>query len=234
MPEITLNKPKKSSGPSAIGKSYLLAYNGVQTLGWTYLLWQSLVYFLNRGTLDAFWNEIKWTLYIFQGGAVLEILHSLIGLVSSGALVVFMQVYSRVFLVFAVLMVVQASTVSPGLPLCILAWSITEIVRYSYYGLNLINAVPQTLTFLRYSTFLVLYPLGVTGELLCMYHSLDEIYEKKLYTISFPNEWNFAFDFYYAMYFYMFLYLPIFPYLFGHMLKQRRKVLGSEKKSKCN
>ncbi|XP_028162435.1 very-long-chain (3R)-3-hydroxyacyl-CoA dehydratase hpo-8 [Ostrinia nubilalis] len=230
MSEKTAKKTVRRSGPSAIGKSYLLAYNFLQTLGWSYLLWQSLVYFLNRGTLDAYWDEIKWTLYIFQGGAILEILHSLLGLVSSGILVVTMQVHSRVFLVFAILMALHSATVSPGLPLCILAWSITEIVRYAFYGLNLINAVPQTLSYLRYSTFLILYPLGVTGEILCMYHSLDEIVEKKLYTVSFPNDWNVAFNFYYFMYFYMFMYFPLFPYLFGHMLKQRRKVLGDDTK----
>lgn len=78
----------------------------------------------------------------------------------------------------------------------------------------------------RYSTFLVLYPLGITGELLCMYHSLEEIAEKQLFTVSMPNKWNFIFNYQYVLIFYMLLYIPFFPYLFGHMLKQRRKMLG--------
>lgn len=228
MTEKTLKK-QKSSGPSAIGKLYLVAYNAFQTLGWTYLLWRSVIFFLNRGTLDTFWNEIKWTVIIFQGAAVLEVFHSLIGLVSSGFMVVLMQVYSRVFLVFGVLLTTSGAPVSPGLPLCLLAWSITEIVRYSYYGLNLINAVPQKLTFLRYSTFLVLYPVGVTGELLCMYYALDEIADKKLFTAAMPNDWNYIFNFYYILIGYMLLYIPFFPVLFGHMMAQRRKVLGDGK-----
>ncbi|RVE44788.1 hypothetical protein evm_010587 [Chilo suppressalis] len=196
---------------------------------WTYLLWVSVVYFLNRGTLDGFWNEIKWPVIIFQGAALLEILHSLLGLVSSGLMVVVMQVYSRVFLVFGILMTTHGGAASPGLPLCVLAWSITEIIRYSYYGLNLVNSTPQTLTFLRYSTFLILYPLGITGELLCMYHSLDEVHEKKLFTASMPNSWNYIFNFYDFLIVYMLLYIPFFPYLFSHMLAQRRKVLGDVK-----
>jgi very-long-chain (3R)-3-hydroxyacyl-CoA dehydratase len=87
----------------------------------------------------------------------------------------------------------------------------------------------ENLFFSRYSTFLLLYPLGITGELLCMYYSLDDIAEKKLFTASMPNEWNYIFNYYYFMIAYMFLYIPLFPVLFGHMLSQRKKVLGGEK-----
>ncbi|KAG7304431.1 hypothetical protein JYU34_011372 [Plutella xylostella] len=225
-------KKVKSSEPSAIGKFYLIAYNGVQTAGWSYLLWQTLTHFLNRGTLDTFWNEINSTVVIFQTAAVLEVLHAAIGLVPSGVFVTLAQVYSRVFLVWGALLATQGATVSPGLPLCILAWSITESIRYAYYALNLVKAVPSWLLTLRYSTFLVLYPLGVTGELLCMYHSLDEILANKIWTVSMPNSWNFSFNYYYFLQFYMFLYLPLFPVLFGHMMSQRKKMLSKEKKTK--
>lgn len=77
-------------------------------------------------------------------------MHAAIGLVPSGALIVLMQVYSRVFLVCGSLLLTQGATTSPGLPLCILAWSITEIIRYGYYTLNLVNMAPQTLLVLRF------------------------------------------------------------------------------------
>ncbi|XP_026485184.1 very-long-chain (3R)-3-hydroxyacyl-CoA dehydratase hpo-8 [Vanessa tameamea] len=223
-------KKTNSSEPSALGKIYLIAYNAIQTLGWSYLLLQSVTYFLDRGTLDNYWKEVKWTIIIFQTAALLEVLHAAIRLVPSSVIVVLMQVYSRVFLVFGVLLATNGATVSPGLPLCVLAWSITEIIRYAYYAFNLLNTVPQMLLFFRYSTFLVLYPLGITGELLCMYHSLDEISEKQLFTISMPNKWNFIFNYYYFLVFYMLLYIPLFPVLFGHMQKQRRKMLGDGSK----
>ena len=47
------------------------------------------------------------------------------------------------------------------------SWAITEIVRYSFYALTLINAVPYALKYLRYSLFLVLYPTGISSELVC-------------------------------------------------------------------
>ncbi|XP_013144712.1 PREDICTED: very-long-chain (3R)-3-hydroxyacyl-CoA dehydratase hpo-8 [Papilio polytes] len=227
MTDKVLKKPKPAE-PSALGKLYLLSYNIIQTIGWFYLLWQSLVHFLNRGTLTTFWDEVKWTIVIFQNAAILEVVHAALRLVPSGVMVVLMQVYSRVFLVCGVLLTTQGAPASPGLPLCVLAWSVTEIVRYGYYALNLINSAPQSLLFLRYSTFLVLYPLGITGELLCMYHALDEIASKQLFTVLMPNTWNFIFNYYYFVISYMFIYIPIFPVLFGHMLKQRKKMLNKD------
>ncbi|CAK1548567.1 unnamed protein product [Leptosia nina] len=225
-------KPKNSE-VSGLGKTYLFAYNGIQTIGWSYLLCQTIIHFLNRGTLDTVWDEIKWSVYIFQNAAVLEILHAAVGLVPSSVFLVLMQVFSRVFLVCGSLLIAHGPTVSPGLPLCIFAWSITEIIRYAYYALNIIKVVPQSLLFLRYSTFLLLYPIGITGELLCLYHTLDEVAEKQLFTMSMPNTWNFIFNYYYFLVFYMLLYIPLFPVLFGHMLKQRTKMLAVEaKKSK--
>lgn len=38
---------------------------------------------------------------------------------------------------------------SPGLPLALLAWSVTEIIRYGYYFANLIGFVPYFLIWLR-------------------------------------------------------------------------------------
>ncbi|XP_059049202.1 very-long-chain (3R)-3-hydroxyacyl-CoA dehydratase 2 [Achroia grisella] len=216
----------KKSEPSAIAKFYLLAYNGVQTLGWTYLLLNTAIHFLDRGTLDTLWPQIKWTVIIFQNAAVLEVLHAAVGLVPSSVFVVLMQVYSRVFLVCGILLVTYGATISPGIALCVFAWSITEIIRYGYYTLNLVNGVPRLLLFLRYSTFLILYPLGITGELLCMYHALDEIAEKNIFTMTMPNDWNILFNYYYFVIFYMILYIPLFPVLFGHMLSQRRKMLN--------
>lgn len=56
-------------------------------------------------------------------------------------------------LVCGVLLATPNAIYSPGLPLALLAWSVTEIIRYGFYGLNLLNIVPQILIFLRYCPF---------------------------------------------------------------------------------
>jgi hypothetical protein len=46
------------------------------------------------------------------------------------------------------------------------AWSITEVIRYSYFAINLSSggSVPKLWLWLRYNTFFVLYPLGISSE----------------------------------------------------------------------
>ena len=55
----------------------------------------------------------------------------------------------------------------------ILAWSITEVIRYAFYALSLVrNTVPSVLVYLRYTTFYLLYPLGASSEALLILSSL--------------------------------------------------------------
>jgi very-long-chain (3R)-3-hydroxyacyl-CoA dehydratase len=46
----------------------------------------------------------------------------------------------------------------------ILAWSVTEIIRYTFYLLATCGVSLKPLTYLRYSTFLPLYPIGASSE----------------------------------------------------------------------
>merc|ERR1711865_795447 len=55
------------------------------------------------------------------------------------------------------------------------AWSITEVIRYSWYALTLLEIKIRPFTLLRYSTFLPLYPIGVYGELALVYGALPAI-----------------------------------------------------------
>jgi very-long-chain (3R)-3-hydroxyacyl-CoA dehydratase len=56
------------------------------------------------------------------------------------------------------------------------AWALVEVVRYSYYALQLVGApIPFAFTWLRYSIFLFDYPLGVSGELGTLYVSIDAL-----------------------------------------------------------
>lgn len=51
----------------------------------------------------------------------------------------------------------------------LVAWSVTEVVRYSYFALSLAGALPSFLTWLRYSMFYILYPMGITSECMLVY-----------------------------------------------------------------
>lgn len=76
-------------------------------------------------------------------------MHAATGIVPSNVILTTFQVLSRVMLVCGVLIATPDAIYSPGLPLALFAWAVTEIIRYAFYGLNLLNAVPKLLIFLR-------------------------------------------------------------------------------------
>ena len=80
---------------------------------------------------------------------------------------------------------------------------------------------------LRYTFFIVAYPVGVSGELLVSYAGLDYAKSKGVFSIDLPNKLNFTFNFYLIMIFVMLIYIPLFPPMYFHMFGQRKKVLGA-------
>jgi len=77
-----------------------------------------------------------------------------------------MQVASRFLLVWLIAYCFPATVSrSPAYTSMLLAWSVTEVVRYSYFAVNLAyGGVPYWLTWVRYNAFFVLYPLGIGSE----------------------------------------------------------------------
>ena len=53
----------------------------------------------------------------------------------------------------------------------VFAWSLTEVIRYSYFALSLSmsGATPKFMVWLRYNTFFVLYPMGIASEVGLVY-----------------------------------------------------------------
>lgn len=88
------------------------------------------------------------------------------GLVRSPIPTTVMQVSSRLLLIWAVVNHYPEETASSGFySTMLLAWSVTEVIRYSYFVFNLQGSgVPGFLTWLRYNTFYVLYPIGIASE----------------------------------------------------------------------
>ncbi|TNN65849.1 Very-long-chain (3R)-3-hydroxyacyl-CoA dehydratase 1 [Liparis tanakae] len=112
--------------------------------------------------------------------------------------------------------------------LFLVVWTMTEITRYSYYTFNLLHHLPYFIKWARYNLFIVLYPLGVAGELLTIYAALPFIRRSGMYSMRLPNKYNVSFDYYYCLIIVMLSYIPLFPQLFFHMLRQRRRVLHGE------
>ncbi|KAL3892152.1 hypothetical protein ACJMK2_004387 [Sinanodonta woodiana] len=212
---------------------YLVAYNVAQVIGWSAILFASISELVSYRSYDSLYKDIAPMLYIFQTAAVLEILHSVTGIVRSNPLLTAFQVYSRVFVLWAVLYSVPIVHNAFAVVLLVFAWSITEVIRYAFYVFGLVGEVPYILQWCRYSFFIVLYPVGVTGELLSILNGLPYVKSYKLYFMELPNAFNMSFNFYYFLIITMLLYIPIFPQLYLHMFAQRKKVIGGYGKPKA-
>jgi len=96
-----------------------------------------------------------------------------LGIVRAPVFTTAMQVASRVILVWAIVDQFPAATSkSLAYSTMLLAWSATEVVRYSYFVFNLNGSVPGFLTWLRYNGFFLLYPMGISSEMFLVYMSI--------------------------------------------------------------
>mmetsp|Transcript_7215 Transcript_7215/g.30719 ORF Transcript_7215/g.30719 Transcript_7215/m.30719 type:complete len:219 (+) Transcript_7215:34-690(+) len=205
------------------GNAYLVFYNVAQFVGWGYILYQLVLNFANGYDPSTLWESVGCALMIFQNAAVLEIVHSLVGLVRSPVGTTLMQVFSRVVVTTIVCYNIPEARVDHNFAMIMFAWSVTEVVRYSFYAFNLVGRVPYPLVWMRYTFFYVLYPLGVSGEIWTIIIALPITIERNVLGMH-----DFGTPYILAGLFVVALlgYIPGFPMLYNYMRVQRRKVIG--------
>ncbi|KAI4230159.1 MAG: hypothetical protein L6R36_000272 [Xanthoria steineri] len=201
-----------------VAKEYLTAYNSICALLWLSVFSRVVVILPITGVesvYEAAGDFTKWT----QTVAVLEILHSAFGLVRSPLPTTILQVASRILLVWAVVNQFPAATsTSPFYSSMLIAWSATEVVRYSYFVLNLRGSVPAFMTWLRYNMFYVLYPIGITSEAALVWKASEAAGEP----------WKFV------GWGVLGLYVPGSYVLYTYMIAQRRKVMKGKQAERRN
>ncbi|ESK96463.1 protein tyrosine phosphatase [Moniliophthora roreri MCA 2997] len=163
------------------------------------------------------YTRVGYATALVQSFALLEVVHVLLGWVRSPLVTTVMQVSSRLFLVWGVVERFDETHTNPLFTTMVFAWSLTEVIRYSFYALGLLGSEPKSLLYFRYTTFYVLYPLGAGSEAFLNFSTL-------------PKEisvWN-AYDWFRAMLF--LIWWPGLYIMYTHMIKQRRKVFGGGRK----
>eukprot|EP01129_Flabellula_baltica_P005227 TRINITY_DN1874_c2_g1_i1.p1 TRINITY_DN1874_c2_g1~~TRINITY_DN1874_c2_g1_i1.p1 ORF type:complete len:216 (-),score=34.71 TRINITY_DN1874_c2_g1_i1:56-703(-) len=210
-------------------KAYLIAYNGAQVVGWSYVVFLMVMNLLNsEDPIPTMYDVCGPFLTLFQNAALMEVIHAFTGVVPSNPMTALTQIASRILVVYLANATTDSSH-SIFYTIILTAWGVTEIIRYSFYTLNELGGVPYPLLWLRYSTFYILYPLGVIGEMGIVYTSLNHFTTTQALSIAMPNVFNFAFNFAY----FLAILLPIYPpgllFMMNHMRHQRKKQLGKAK-----
>ena len=70
---------------------------------------------------------------------------------------------------------------------------------------------------------MILYPTGITGEIIVLLNALKDIAKSGIYTVTLPNEWNFVFNYYYFVCGLLLIYIPGGPFMYNTMLRNRQK-----------
>ncbi|GAA33335.1 3-hydroxy acyl-CoA dehydratase, partial [Clonorchis sinensis] len=175
---------------------------------WSYLLYSFVTESYSSGNWLAVSSNVEFLLRTFQTLALIEILHACVRLVKSSPVLTALQLMSRVFVVWGIMLpLMKQETIAA--PLCIVSWSLAEIVRYVYYALTICNSSIGFVTWLRYTAFTVLYPTGISGELIYMYEAVVFLRKNDFYRFPMPNSFNVSFDYSWFIVVVMLSYIPV-------------------------
>ncbi|KKY33982.1 putative protein tyrosine phosphatase [Diaporthe ampelina] len=156
--------------------AYLIGYNAISALLWTFVLGRTAAVALSSGLSEVYlFPSVRIMVLVTQSLAVLDILHSTIGLVNAPILTSFVQVAGRSTVLWLVIENYQSSGLSPFYGLMVLAWSAADAIRYLYFATRLVGGHQYSnLTWLRYSAFYILYPVGIASEVGVVYETISE------------------------------------------------------------
>ncbi|KAH9282485.1 Very-long-chain (3R)-3-hydroxyacyl-CoA dehydratase [Echinococcus granulosus] len=206
---------------------YLLLFNIFQWAGFIYIFGVIVRGWWTEG--DAMkkrvFDMVADRLMVLQLASFLEIAHVLLGWVKGGVLPTIGQVFGRNLVLFAILLPhkeLQEDTVVFNL---FLAWSMIELVRYPYYALRLFDEEIGLVTYLRYTLWIPLYPIGFMSEGKLIILAMPLLEESRRFCIEMPNPANISFDFPTFLHIYILLMLPGFFNQMRYMYFQRRKKL---------
>uniref|UniRef100_A0A453DZG4 Very-long-chain (3R)-3-hydroxyacyl-CoA dehydratase n=2 Tax=Aegilops tauschii subsp. strangulata TaxID=200361 RepID=A0A453DZG4_AEGTS len=140
---------------SAVRRLYLSVYNWVVFVGWAQVLYYAVTALLDGGH-EGVYAAVERPLQLAQTAAVMEILHGLVGLVRSPVTATLPQIGSRLFLTWGILWSFPETQSHILVTSLVISWSITEIIRYSFFGLKeTLGFAPSWLLWLRLVLFLL-------------------------------------------------------------------------------
>lgn len=147
-------------GPTGITRAYLFTYNTLNLLAWGgCVAYAASLLPANINNLPNIFSLTFSPLLATQSLALLEVIHSVVGLVRAPFMTTAMQVASRLLLVWGIMAqfggeIVGARSTQLGDYAylgCVAAWGITEVIRYGFFAITLSgNSVPSWWTWLRY------------------------------------------------------------------------------------
>ncbi|KAJ7994566.1 hypothetical protein DPEC_G00250790 [Dallia pectoralis] len=213
-------------------KGYLFMYNLVQFLGfsWIFVNMTVRLFILGQDSFYDTFHTIADMMYFCQMLAVAEVINPLLGLVKTGVFPAMIQVVGRNVILFVVFGSLQDMQNKAVVFFVFYLWSTIEIFRYPFYMLSCIDTEWKLLTWVRYTIWIPLYPLGTLAEAVAVIQSMPVFDETGLYSISLPQALGLSISFSYPLKLYLVLmFLGLFIN-FRHLFRQRRRLRSRKRK----
>ncbi|KAK3930700.1 Very-long-chain (3R)-3-hydroxyacyl-CoA dehydratase 3 [Frankliniella fusca] len=210
-------------------KVYLLIYNLFQFVGFTFVFTVLSIQYYRDGPnamLHAY-ESVGSAMKFVQMLQILEIMHVMFGYTKGGLLAPLIQTLGRAFILFCMIDAEPRMHSKPVVFYLFMIWSSIELIRYPYYISQLYKIDVYPLTWLRYTVWIPLYPLGILCEGVVILRNIPYFEETMRYSVSLPNAWNFAFHLPTFLKIYLaFVCFPVMYFLMMHMYRARCKKLG--------
>ncbi|KAG5893047.1 hypothetical protein JTB14_014827 [Gonioctena quinquepunctata] len=210
---------------------YLTFYNLFMYVGFMYITCVLCMMYGKNGLafFPHTYEIVGPTMCFLQLLQCLEILHPLFGYVKGSMLPPFLQIAGRLFVLFLNMETEPRIQKMPVVYYLFLSWSAIEIIRYPYYVTQLYRKENKLLTWIRYSAWIILYPIGFTCEGMVLFRNLVFVEESKKWSIPLPNSLNFSFHYSTFLRIYLlFIMIPGMYTLMKHMHKTRKQKLGKK------
>ncbi|XP_061132796.1 very-long-chain (3R)-3-hydroxyacyl-CoA dehydratase-like [Syngnathus typhle] len=229
---ITVDSRDRRDPNLGLKRGYLFMYNLVQFLGfsWIFVNLSVRLFILGQDSFKDTFHSTADVMYFCQMMAVLEVINPLLGLVKTGFFPAMIQVAGRNVILFVIFGCLEEMQSKPIVFLVFYLWSTIEVFRYLFHMLACIGTKWKLLTWLRYSLWIPLYPLGVIAEAVAVIQSLPIFEETRLFSLHLPPLLGHYLSFSYTLQLYLVLmFLGLFIN-FRYLYKQRRRRFRSRKR----
>ncbi|KAK1785629.1 hypothetical protein P4O66_018275 [Electrophorus voltai] len=213
-------------------KGYLFTYNLVQFLGfsWVFVNMTVRLFILGQDSFYDTFHTIADVMYFCQMLAIVEMINPAVGLVRTGLIPAFIQVMGRNFILFVIFGSLDDMQNKPVVFFVFYLWSSIEIFRYPFYMLACIGTEWKLLTWLRYTIWIPLYPLGILAEAVAVIQSIPIFNETKFLSIRLPEALGSSLSFSYILQLYLLLMFLGMFINFRYLYKQRSRRFRTKKR----
>ncbi|XP_029991966.1 very-long-chain (3R)-3-hydroxyacyl-CoA dehydratase [Sphaeramia orbicularis] len=212
---------------------FLFSYNLVQFLGfsWIFINMTVRLFIFGQDFLYDTFHSISKVMFFCQILASVEVLNAAFGVVRTRVLPSLIQVVGRNFILFIIFGSLEEMQNKPVVFFVFYLWSSIEIIRYPFYLLSYCDIEWKTLTWLRYTVWIPLYPLGVLAEAVAVIQAIPMFDETKLFSIPLPKPIGTSVSFSYILYIYLVLMVLGLYINFCHLYKLRMRRIHTKKKA---